>query len=138
MTTKQYLQQVYFLNKAIDGIVTRLEKLRERAVSISPRDASLERVQENRRKDGVADCVAAIVDLERKLEVDLVRLEKLADEVIGVIERVEDVKVRAVLWERYVMFKSYEEIADEMGYSMRRIYQLHSKGLVMAQRALKM
>jgi len=132
MTTKQYLQQAYYLNKKINGYAEKLDKLRDLSTSLPTKDASKDRVKENRRRDSIGDVVAAIVDLEAKIAEKLQELNEKANEIEALIDKIEDSKVRTVMFERYIMFRGWDEVAWEMGYSVQHVYRLHSKGLTEA------
>lgn len=43
---------------------------------------------------------------------------------------------RTVLYMRYVRFCTFDQIADKMSYSTKRIYQLHQKGLELYEQIL--
>ena len=46
------------------------------------------------------------------------------------IQTVMDGTLREVLTQRYILGKRWEQIAVDMNYSWRRIYQLHGKALL--------
>ena len=45
------------------------------------------------------------------------------------IKRVENTEYQTILELRYLCFKRWEENAVEMGYSLRRLYELHDCAL---------
>ena len=44
-------------------------------------------------------------------------------------EKVEDINCYDLLYKRYVLYKTWEEIAVDMNYSIRKIYYLHGEAL---------
>ena len=52
-------------------------------------------------------------------------------EVEDVIDNIENSKCRLVLGYRYLMFMTYEEIAEKMHYSVIQIKRFHKKGIKM-------
>ena len=45
------------------------------------------------------------------------------------INGVEDIKARSVLGYKYLQFKTFQEIADKLGYSKSTIRDVHRKGI---------
>ena len=45
------------------------------------------------------------------------------------LDRMGDDKLRCLLRDRYICCKSWEQIAVDMGYVIRRVYQLHGEAL---------
>ena len=57
---------------------------------------------------------------------------ELKREVLKMIEYVPG-EYGAVLYERYVNLKSWEEVADSIGYSLRQTHRFHQQALLMMQ-----
>lgn len=58
-------------------------------------------------------------------------------EIVTLISLVEDGTLRTLLLLRYTSFLTWEEVAEEMGYSYRRIIQLHPEALAAAAEAME-
>lgn len=56
-------------------------------------------------------------------------LYKIKTEIMQVINSVDDSLLRAVLIARYIRFKPWEEITNEMNYTYRHIMRLHVRAL---------
>ena len=67
--------------------------------------------------------------LEKKLEDKKRKLFELKEEIYSVIEKVDDDKYFLVLYGRYILMKSWEEIAHENHYSLRHTFRLHGEAL---------
>ena len=48
---------------------------------------------------------------------------------LNLINRLDNTIYRTLLIARYINCKTWEQIADEMGYDLRWIYRLHGKAL---------
>ena len=77
----------------------------------------------------MAEALDRIADLEREIAADSARLISLKMEIRDVIAKLENPNYRLVLEKHYLSGKSFKEIADEMGYSLKYISWLHSKAL---------
>lgn len=77
----------------------------------------------------MADAVCKIIDLQDEINRDIDHLVDLKRELVGVIHNVEDVECRLLLELRYLCFKSWEDIAVQMGYTTRNIHYLHKQAL---------
>ena len=70
-----------------------------------------------------------IVDLETELQNDVNRLVDLKEEIMTVVKAVDNIECQTLLELRYLCFKSWEQIAVDMGYNVRHIYRLHDEAL---------
>ena len=130
MNTKHYLRQGYKLNERIRDKQERLARFKELAVSIGAIDYSKDRVQGGSGSNApFENQVVKIVDLEAEIEQDILELCKLQVEISNAIDDVEDVNCSLVLSKRYLLMKTWENIAEEMNYSVMQIHRLHAKGL---------
>lgn len=75
------------------------------------------------------DIIVSYVDLEKEIDRLVDEYVKIKDRIINEIHQMDDPRYEAVLYLRYVKFYTFEVIADDMKYSLRRIYQLHGEAL---------
>ena len=129
MTAKQYLEQAYLLNQAICVKANNLNYLRELSRFVRGTDFSRVKVAGGGTHDGVCDVVAQIDSLERDLGAEVLQLLELRREIEGRIDRVANDTHRVLLLQRYINFRRWPEIAEDMHYSERNIYHLHGKAL---------
>lgn len=130
MNTKQYLKQAYRLNERIKDKEDRLNDLKAMYTSTGAIDYSKDRVQTSTSADaGFTKQVDKIVDLEKELEKDIQRLTMLKIEINDAIENVPDVDCLLVLSKRYILMKTWEQIGEEMGYSLSQVHRIHNRGI---------
>lgn len=128
MTAKEYLSQAYRLDQRAASKAEQIFQLRGLAtqatatMSNMPRNAS----PNPHRMEGI---IVKIVDLENDLNADIDRLLDLKREIVKVIDAVENPDQQLLLSLRYLNFKSWEQIAVTLGYSMVYTFQLHKKAL---------
>jgi DNA-directed RNA polymerase specialized sigma24 family protein len=125
MTTKDYLRQIYRLDRRIELDRCKIEKLRAVLDYKPPSGGS----GSGSSADRIPDTLAKIMEYEEQAE----RLKKIYIEIYETAEQavkaVEDPVLREVLERRYFLYQKWEEIAEEMNYTTRRVHQLHGKAL---------
>lgn len=128
MTAKEYLQQAYKMDRRIRIIEAKVEKLRA-SLEYSP--PSFIGAGSGSSADRMPDMISLIVEYEQQAE--KLREEYIARyrEIDRAIAAVPDDLLRELLERRYLLNQRWEQIAAEMHYSERRIYQLHGNALQM-------
>jgi len=128
MSTKDYLSQAYRIDQRINSKLAQVMSLRDLlgkatgTLSGSPKAATP-------NPHSMEDTIAKMVDLENEINEDIDVLVDLKAEIMRRIKRVENTEYQTILELRYLCFKRWEEIAVEMGYSLRRLYELHDCAL---------
>ena len=125
---REYLEQAYRLDERITCRLFQLAQLKEMATTISSHIKDV-CVQETHNDHKLEDTIVKIVEQEKEIDNEIDALVELKAEVRYVIEKVPNVEQRLLLEERYLCFKSWEEIATDMSYGLRWIYKLHDKAL---------
>ncbi len=128
MTAKAYLSQSLRLNQRINSKLEQIQSLRELATKCTP---FLTGMPKTPNQDGslMADTVLKIIDLEKELQKDIDRLVDLKKEIMTVVKAVDNMECQTLLEQRYLCFKSWEQIAVDMGYNVRHVYRLHDEAL---------
>ena len=128
MSTKDYLSQAYRIDQRINSKLAQVMSLRDLlskatgTLSGAPKAATP-------NPHSMEDTIAKMVDLENEINEDIDALVDLKSEIMRRIKRVENTEYQTILELRYLCFKRWEEIAVEMGYSLRRLYELHDCAL---------
>lgn len=130
MTARQYLSQAYRLDQRINSKLTQLSLLRGNAVNITAKLNEVT-VQTSHDNTKMENTILKIVEQEREIDDEIDRLVDLKAEVRKVIGNVENIDCRLLLELRYLCFRSWEEIAVEMDYSMDNVFRIHRKALDM-------
>lgn len=140
MTTKEYLNQAYYIDREINLILAKADKLRQslygRAVAY---DSTA--VQSSGDKDTLGRTFEKIDEYERKANKLIDSLIEKRIEIENTIKAVPDSVQREVLERRYLLFQEWEShfdtktgekvtgIDEEMHYSVRQIYRIHGDAL---------
>ena len=128
MSTEDYLSQAYRIDQRINSKLAQVMSLRDLlgkatgTLSGAPKAATP-------NPHTMEDTIAKMVDLENEINEDIDALVDLKAEIMRRIKRVENTEYQTILELRYLCFKRWEEIAVEMGYSLRRLYELHDCAL---------
>ena len=134
MTTHQYLNQVYRLQKKIESLMLYEEKLRSEAEQISAPPFDKIRVMGSGPRDTSA-IMARLVDCEAELLNTKIEMILKRDKIVGEIqsldsdEKGDEGKFVELLTRRYVLFERYSEIAEKMHYTEKHIYRLRKAAL---------
>jgi len=128
MNAKEYLNQAHRLDQRINSKLEQVASLRDLTTKATatmtdmPGSASpnVHRAQ---------DIIGKIIDLESDINADIDRLVDLKREMVTVIKSVENLEYQTLLELRYLCFKTWEQIAVEMGYTLAYTFELHKKAL---------
>jgi hypothetical protein len=133
---KTYLQQVRLLDTRIETNLEEYERLKAMATKVTA-VLSGEVVSRTRNNDTMADTIEKIIKLQDILNRDIDRYVDLKKEVLAVLSNVENPLYYQILYDRYILFKTWEQIACEQNYTYRGITKIHGKALVAFERILE-
>lgn len=128
MTAKTFLSQAYRLDQRIYNMLEELEHLKSMATCVTAQLGG-EHVQTSHNNSKLENSVIKIISQEEAINTrigDLLDLKHMIRETISLVE---DPDERLVLEERYINFRSWEKIAEDMSFSKRWVHTLHSRGL---------
>lgn len=128
MTAKEYLKRYRHAVKMINRKTEQLKDLRMMSESLGGFSDG-DRVQSSGNHDKIASNVAKIVDLESEILSDINRMIEIKQDVINTIDLIEDEDLKEVLYMRYLEFRTWIDIAYEVGCSYQWIHELHGRGL---------
>ena len=136
MTAKEYLGQAYWLDKRINSKLSMVMSLRETATkttNVMHDDV----VSHTRNVHSMQDVIVKIIEMERELDADIDRLVDLKHDIIDVISHISDPPAQVVLEYRYVCYRQWKDIAEELGMHIRNVYRLHDRGLQEVEKIMK-
>ena len=127
MKAKEYLGQAYRLDQRINSKLEQIASLNELAMKCTstltgmPRnhDCSMSKIE----------VVSKIVDLQEEINRDVEKLVDLKREIVWRIKAVDDTEYQTLLELRYLCFKTWEQIAVDMGYNVRHVFRLHDEAV---------
>ena len=128
MTPKEYLNQAYWLDRRIDSKLEQLSALKDMATKTTSAMTD-DVVSHTRNVHSMQDVIAKIIDMQAEINADIDRLVDLKSEIMHVIKAVRNPEHQTLLELRYLCFKSWEYVAEQMGYNVRHIYRLHDEAV---------
>lgn len=129
MTTKQYLQQVYWAKRNIARLEKEIKELEDEIESISATDYSKDRVDVSEMSNTVEDSVIRLVKCREKLISKQNDYTKIREKIGEEIESLDDELYKEVLSLRYIHCMNWQDILIVMNYS-EHIYRLHGEALL--------
>lgn len=125
---QEYLSQIELCDKQINNKLEELSRLNALALKVT---SSLKQVAVfgSGSQDKIGDAVSRIVDLQREINEDIDRYCDRKAEARALIEKVKDPDQFDVLSKRYLLYKSFEQIACEMGFTYRNVCYIHGRAL---------
>lgn len=132
MTTKEWLCRAQNIDREIGQLLREKRKSWDRAVSITSRlNATCVSATKDPHK------YDALVEYETMIDAKVDELYNTKREIQQAIWAVQDGTLRAVLSERYIEGKKWEQIAVELNYSYMQICRLHGKALAEIKDVIK-
>ena len=133
---KAYLKRIRLYDSHINNKMEELERLKAMVTKITQtlrEDAG----GGSRSQDKVGDAVSRIVDLQVELNAEIDRFVDNRADICNALNKIQKQRYFDVLYKRYVLFKTWQQIADEMGYEdIRNVYRLHGRALLAFNRIL--
>ncbi|MBC2724815.1 MAG: DUF1492 domain-containing protein [Desulfosporosinus sp.] len=128
MTSKEYLSQAYRIDQRINSKLEQIASLRDLATKATSTLTDTPRSQ-TRNTHSMEGIITKMIDLENEINADIDTLMDLKREIMKVIKGIENPEHQTLLELRYLCFKSWEQIAVDMGYNSKYIFRLHDKAL---------
>mgnify|MGYP000876554104 CR=1 FL=1 len=129
MTAKQYLRQVRRLDNIVNAKLEQVEMLRAMTTRMTTK-LSTDKVQESNIPDKIPTLICKIVDLEKEITNNIDKLINLKTEVMRKIDSIQNDDYKLLLTLRYLNFKTWEQIAVEMGFTFQWVHELHKRALI--------
>ena len=128
MTAKEYLSQAMYIDQRINSKLEQVMKLRE---TVTRATATLSDMPHAAFPNirAMEDTIVKIIDLENEINADIDRLVDLKAETRKMIAQLDSPEQQLVLELRYLCFKQWAAIMDEMGISETSVYRIHGEAL---------
>ena len=128
MTTKEYLQQAYRIDRKIKLDIEKQSAMRS---SLFGKAVSYESdgTQHTPHGNGIEAAMLRVLEYEERINAEIDRLTDTRLKIEQVINLVPDDTQREVLTRRYLLYQKWEYIAVEMNYNIKWIFKLHGKAL---------
>lgn len=128
MSVKDFLNRIKTIDLLIDTKLEEITVLRNRLMNVTV-SCDGERVQTSKKGDKFADTIAKIVDLENEINADIDKLVEHKSLAKVLIDKLDEDVLKVILYKRYFSGKTFNQIADEIGYTERWTCELHERAL---------
>ena len=136
MTAKTYLNQIRKAEIKIEDGTEELARLKALATKVtSAMDGEV--VSSSKNPDKMADAVAKIIKLQEEINRDVDKYVDIKSEALGMLALVENQTHYKILHSRYVLYKTWEQIACEIGFTYQWVCQLHGVALIEFEKIMK-
>lgn len=136
MTAREYLDQAYKLDQRISSKLEQISVLNDLAQKTTGVITGMPH-SPNHGGSRVSDAVDRIVDLQNEIQRDVAELVDIKRGIMHVIKAVDDVDCRLLLEMRYLCYRSWEQIAVDMGYCIDNVFRVHRKALRLVEEVLE-
>ena len=127
MNNKQYLLQVKCLDEKIQANKEALDALKAKLTSITS-NLDNDKVQSSNQSN-FDETLASVIDLESKITYDVCKYINLKYKILSEINAMEDNTLSVILFKRYILGKTLNQIAKELNYSYDHLRHLRLKAL---------
>lgn len=126
---KATLSKVYYIDKEIQALTEIRDSLENDAVFLRAIDYSKDRVSSADSRGGVEDTVIRIADAQGRVTGKINELIDAKQRAMQIIEQLPDGPHKAVMYNRYILLKTWESIAINLNYSYRHVLRLRGDAL---------
>ena len=124
----EYLNQIQEADRKVRKLERQIQNLEMLATDIAHHmNGPIGHGQVDYDKTGML--TAEICDAKQELEEARKASAEIREEVGGTINRIENEDAKDVLMLRYLKGMKYDQIAEKLSFSVRRVYQLRKKGI---------
>ena len=128
MNAKEYLSQVMHIDQRINSKLEQVVKLRESATKATATLSDMPQ-PDTHSMQTMENTICKIVDLEREINEDIDALVDLKAQARRVIGQLKDPDQQLVLELRYLCYRSWTDIINELGVSETSVYRIHGEAL---------
>ena len=135
MSSKNWLEQGWYIEKQIRILNKKKSRLYDDLTRIT--SSYMPNYGKGNSSNDKSLKQAIYIDYENEIRHKTEELYNKKLEIESVINQVQTRKYRDVLTMRYILFMVWEDVAEELGVSVRHIYRLHETALNIVSRYIK-
>ena len=133
---KTYLNQIHLINERINDGLEDLARVEAMATKVTAAMDG-EVVSGTKNNDKMADAVVKIIQLKEELNGLVDEYVDIKREATELLSKIENPVHYKILHSRYMLRKSWEQIADDIGYTYQWTCQLHGRALLEFRKILQ-
>lgn len=125
---KAFLSRAYHIDHQINSKLEQVWSMRSLAAKVTSMFTDMPRCH-FLNTHSMESVIIKIIDLENEINAEIDALVDTKREIIEAIRAVEKPEHKTVLELRYLCFKTWSQIAENMCYTVQNIYYLHDNAL---------
>ena len=126
--TENDLKRVYYMNKHIQRRIEKIDTLRA-AIENSAIRYDTDPVQSSGGIDRLERVIAEIVDLEKEVDEMTDKYIAYKGKMIANIDKIPSERDRDVLYNRYILFMQFNDIADDLHLDASWVRKIHKRAM---------
>lgn len=130
MKAKEFLSMIRHKDTVIGNLISEKEYLEDAMCGVKGLRYDLDKIQSSPDPDRMAGMLARIEEKEKEIRRRIDDLIDFRSKCVEMINGLQDDGLIAVLYKRYIEFRSWEQIAEDLGYSVRHVLRLHGEALI--------
>lgn len=134
--TLRFLNRVEITRTKARLMRDRVEYARHLASGLGKRSEASDRVQSSGSGDRLSSAVADVIKAEKEAEPYIRAADEAERAVIDAIYKLRKTEYIDVLYRRFVLLQSYQEIADGMGYTVHYVFELRRRAIATLGRVM--
>ena len=124
----EYLSQARHADMRINNKLEELSSLKALAEKVTT-TYQKDMVDGSRDVHKREEIICKLIELQKQINSDIDQLVDLKIAMRQIIESLPNVEDRTVLELRYIRFLKWQDVADSMGYSLRRVHNFHDRAI---------
>ena len=129
---KEYLSQAFRIDQRIQSKMEQVASLNDLATRATATYSDMPG-SETRNLHRMEDAILSIIELEAEINGDICKLVQTKKDIVHKIKAVQNTEYQTLLELRYLCFKTWEQIAVQMNYSTKYVFDLHRTALKMIE-----
>lgn len=125
---KEYMNQAYRIDQRINAKIEQVSSLHALATKATSTLSDMPG-SGTRNVSRMEDIIIKIITLENEINADIDMLVDLKQNIMRLIKRVPNPEYQTLLELRYLCFKTWEQVAVDMNYSIQHLFRLHDKAI---------
>lgn len=125
---KDELMKAFRIDQEIDNMMEQISALSDLATKASQTLSDMPG-SPNRNIHKHEDIIVKMIDMQQDLQKKIDSLLDTKQHVANLISQVKDREGRLVLQQRYLQYEKWEEIASDLGYTVRQVFRIHDEAL---------
>jgi predicted transcriptional regulator len=123
----KYLKQYKYLDLKINNLLDEKERWKTKAEKVTSTISDMPNGNDGENQRENAMCM--MIDIDKEINNTIDKYYDLGKEIKKSIENIEGDELKVLLTGRYIIGRTFEQIAVDMNYTWRWIHKLHSKAL---------